>query len=229
MKNIHVIPTIKAIKNQKGIYIKGTSVNIYITNDEEIKEGDWILNETHNIEKAISHYNYKSLSSDCKKVILTTDTQLIKDGVQPIDDEFLEWFVKNPSCEEVEVQDINNKWHKEDETIISVSIYKIIIPKKEPNPFEIPKTLPDDVFYESLEPKQETLEEASLLSRPIHLIWDEGERYDCNEEFREEFKKGAKWKQEKIYNEIKELYDSENITGFSKLAYAKCLDIIKNK
>jgi hypothetical protein len=46
--------------------------------------------------------------------------------------------------------------------------------------------------------KQETLEEASLLSRPIHLIWDEDERYDCNEEFREEFKKGAKWQQEEI-------------------------------
>lgn len=77
--------------------------------------------------------------------------------------------------------------------------------------------------------KKETIEEASLLSRPIHLIWDEDKRYDCNEEFREEFKKGVKWQQEKIYNEIKELYDSENITGFSKLAYAKCLDIIKNK
>ena len=43
------------------------------------------------------------------------------------------------------------------------------------------------------------------------------------------FKDGAYWNQEKIYNEIKELYDNENITGFSKLAYAKCLDIIKNK
>jgi len=49
--------------------------------------------------------------------------------------------------------------------------------------------------------KQETLEEASLLSRPIHLIWDEDERYDCNEEFREEFKKGAKWQQERSYSE----------------------------
>ena len=47
---------------------------------------------------------------------------------------------------------------------------------------------------------RETLEEASLLSRPIHLIWDEDERYDCNEEFREEFKKGAKWQQERSYS-----------------------------
>jgi hypothetical protein len=27
---------------------------------------------------------------------------------------------------------------------------------EEPNPFELPKALPDDVFYQSLEPKQET-------------------------------------------------------------------------
>ena len=40
---------------------------------------------------------------------------------------------------------------------------------------------------------------------------------------------GTKWKQEQIYNQIKKLYDNENITGFSKLAYAKCLDIIKKK
>jgi hypothetical protein len=30
-----------------------------------------------------------------KKIILTTDLDLIKDGVQSIDNEFLEWFVKN--------------------------------------------------------------------------------------------------------------------------------------
>ena len=39
----------------------------------------------------------------CRKIILTTDQDLIKDGVQAIDDEFSEWFVKNPSCESVEV------------------------------------------------------------------------------------------------------------------------------
>jgi hypothetical protein len=39
------------------------------------------------------HYNYY------RKVVLTTDQKLIKDGVQAIDDEFLDWLVKNPSCE----------------------------------------------------------------------------------------------------------------------------------
>jgi hypothetical protein len=30
-----------------------------------------------------------------KKIILTTDSKLIKDGLQDIDDDFLEWFLNN--------------------------------------------------------------------------------------------------------------------------------------
>ena len=66
--------------------------------------------------------------------------------------------------------------------------------------------------------KKETIEEASERAVKSGLFKD-----------KTLFIAGAKWQQEKIYNEIKELYDNENITGFSKLAYAKCLDIIKNK
>jgi hypothetical protein len=43
---------------------------------------------------------------------------------------------------------------------------------------------------------KETIEEAALLAHPIHLIWDEEERYDCNQELRETFIEGAKWQQE---------------------------------
>jgi hypothetical protein len=60
-----------------------------------------------------------------KKIILTTDQDLIKDGVQAIDVEFLEWFVKNPSCESVKVE--GHIYKGQDETE-----YKIIIPKEEP-------------------------------------------------------------------------------------------------
>jgi hypothetical protein len=49
--------------------------------------------------------------------------------------------------------------------------------------------------------KQETVEEAALLAYPIHLIWDEEERYDCNQELRETFIEGAKWQQERSYSE----------------------------
>ena len=91
-----------------------TPNNIYITNDDEIKEGDYTLmfddfgrlflcdkpQQYLGIEKG--HHLNKGL----RKIILTTDGDLIKDGIQSIDDEFLEWFVKNPSCEEVEVSSL---------------------------------------------------------------------------------------------------------------------------
>jgi hypothetical protein len=118
MKNIHVLPTeqpsrIYLIKsnNKLGItsnnpeftenFGSGTqNQNLFITSDEEIKEGDWFyLNDAKIVVKYIDLKPVK----EAKKIILTTDQDLIKDGVQAIDDEFLEWFVKNPNCESVEV------------------------------------------------------------------------------------------------------------------------------
>jgi hypothetical protein len=120
MKNIHILPTDKPSRLKKNSeYAKTVSnalsrqpltwrfaQNIYITNDEEIKEGDYVysIKQGYNIQKVpkglvksyqeVEHY---------KKIILTTDHDLINDGIQPIDDEFLEWFVKNPSCEDIEI------------------------------------------------------------------------------------------------------------------------------
>lgn len=55
----------------------------------------------------------------CKKIILTTDQELIKDGVQVVDDDFLMWFMKNTSFEEVEVEELYPSSNFSD-------IYKII-------------------------------------------------------------------------------------------------------
>ena len=66
--------------------------------------------------------------------------------------------------------------------------------------------------------KKETLEEASERAVKSGLFKD-----------KTLFIAGAKWNQEQIYNEIKELHDSEDITGFSQWTLAKCLDIIKKK
>ena len=75
--------------------------HIYITSDEEIKEGDWYLDTTVNV--IFKNDKLFLNGTGYKKIIFTTDQDLIKDGVQAIDDEFLECFVKNPSCEYVEI------------------------------------------------------------------------------------------------------------------------------
>ena len=104
--------------------------HIYITSDEEIKEGDWYF-ITESISKCESKYEANDLTDICKKIILTTDQDLIKDGVQAIDDEFLEWFVKNPSCEEVEVDKQKEILGEVAGTTYIDFNYKIIIPKEE--------------------------------------------------------------------------------------------------
>ena len=171
MKNLHVLPThkpsrlhfddklflstIPQISKDINSIVEGR--NIYITSDEEIKEGDRFLdtvsNTTHKAELATGIFNTR------KKIILTTDQDLIKDGVQPIDDEFLEWFVKNPSCEEVEIE---NGWGLEID--IETPYHKIIIPQEE-NIYDVYlkeelkkyKNIKTIVFNKPEEPKQETL------------------------------------------------------------------------
>lgn len=59
---------------------------------------------------------------------MTTDIDLIKDGVQAIDNEFLEWFAKNPNCEEVEVE---IKYNCKEIGNCIFDSYKTIIPKEE--------------------------------------------------------------------------------------------------
>ena len=126
MKNIHILATsqpsilIKDVWKNTFSLVENFDTNhtdfkaqhIYITSDEEIKKGDWCLdkfNQRWKLEDkkliAFDSEGIKRFSTDnilgheCKKIILSTDQELIKDGVQAIEDEFLEWFVKNPSCE----------------------------------------------------------------------------------------------------------------------------------
>jgi len=138
MKNIHVLPTDKPSRlihndaNQMCYQSKKSAkndrkwmhrkrFNLYITSDEEIKEGDyWIYicpingldygdNNNPFVKNNLPNSWFEKLHDrlNYKKIILTTDQSL--DGVQAIDDEFLEWFVKNASCEFVEVEQFKKK------------------------------------------------------------------------------------------------------------------------
>ena len=171
MKNMHVLSTDKPsrllwsfedrryysvkeemfFKNQNELQ----NQNIYITSDEEIKEG-WYIN-------TLTNYIVKGLGVDInwKHIILTTDQDLINDGVQAVDDEFLEWFVKNASCERVEVDKAehgmikDNVYYKLSDKIF----YKTIIPKEEKTKCYCGHTTTCDCGPE--EPKQEKKEDTS--------------------------------------------------------------------
>jgi hypothetical protein len=184
MKNIHLIPTDKPSRlflnkvnnkllldgdtysNLEKILPSSNYQHLYITSDEEI-EDCWVLN-THTNEVYFLKYYY-GIQPITKKIILTTDQSL--DGVQAIDDDFLEWFVKNPSCEKVEVIEEEKKafdnQHRGipfalDEDDYVKQIYKIIIPK---------------------EPKHETLKAAmNILQNSTYGTMGKG----CDEESKQE-------------------------------------------
>jgi len=117
MKNVHLLPTenpsrLHKIGNELGLTDNpnynpfAKQQHIYITSDEEIKKEKlrWIIDNRPNMNSFIHQVSVVLDSKICPEIVLTTDQDLIKDGIQAIDDEFLEWFVKNPSCEEIETE-----------------------------------------------------------------------------------------------------------------------------
>jgi hypothetical protein len=184
-KNIHIIPTDKPsvlmMEDGKLLYSKNfgfnefnenknfkhiNKQNIYITSEEKIEEGDWYL-VSNKVEQCSCKEEANDLTDACKKIILTTDPNLIASGVQPIEDDFLQWFVKNPSCEFVKIESFckygdncPSKGAYDKQDLCDVG-YKIIIPREEPsfqdsieNSLNI-MSIASSMFGKKEEPKQD--------------------------------------------------------------------------
>ncbi len=248
MKNIHILPTNNQYKGSISLtpdgrlstnVLIGIPQNIYVTSYEDIKDGDWFLldmshsshpNEVHQMGHnkwsktgGINFSEPNSWTKACKKIILTTDANLIKNGVQSIDDEFLVWFVNNPSCEEVEVKPLLSNNGR---VLFS---YKIIIPKEEPKSScpkcrttdfdnchsihcpirkqeckDCNKSLEDCTCIEdTIDIKEETLEESAEM-------YIQSKNPQWTPYHKQSFKDGAKWQSERMYSEedLKEAYFS---------------------
>jgi hypothetical protein len=239
MKNIFLLPTDKPSRLYlEDVKFKLTEYDypnvdyaqnqhIYITNDEEIKEEDWVFGMD-----GIFQYKGKVNLPDVelpKKIILTTDLELIADGIQAIGNEFLEWFVKNPTCEYAHIGFIAHNDIRE---------YKIIIPQEEPKQ-EI--ELIDGFIPTSFFNKQESLEEAAGKLYP--LTGEVG--IDHRNYLRKEgFINGAKYQAERMYTleQIsKDFIGEEGQSGYfddwldyrldtgNKLSFKEWFEQFKNK
>ena len=148
-------------QNSKTINSIVEGRNIVITNDEHFGANDWVLYENpNNLRKLVvkvttienGKFDYERQTLDIreipikwgKKIILITDPKVIADGIQAIDDDFIEWFIKNPSCEWVEVQESSYQKKLEKPIYIGLGVYihdetihflKIIIPEEPIKPF----------------------------------------------------------------------------------------------
>lgn len=168
---------------------------VVVISNDPIKVGDWTLMFDsvgnlflgHEPQQYLGIEHGHHLNDGLRKIVLSNDPKLTSTGVQPINEEFLEWLVNNPTCKFIETdRNLNGKYY-----------YKTFIPKEEHNPFELPKALPDDVFYKSLEPKQETLEEIAKIRQRELATAEIG----IIPNFVDGFIEGVKYKDEQSYIE----------------------------
>jgi hypothetical protein len=216
MKNLHLIPTDKPSRlvlddtTQNLILInKGEALwgnqHIYITSDEKIKERDYFVSKEGTIHDEFG-WNFGD-----KKIILTTDQNLIDNGVQAIDDNFLEWFVKNPSCEEVEVE--KDKFFES----VKYNFYKIILPEEKAKQ----RAANYMALKGALDVKEETLEEAAERMAKEHCSI----RVNPNTtefQIQQFIIKGAKWQAERTYSE-------QEVLAFEKFCIEKIADFLDGK
>lgn len=176
MKNIHFIQTETSLAKlqldrdygtltilDKPCIINGqdfVGANLYITSNELYTVG-WYLDNSNYVTKTISQQKSAwEHKQNWKKIILTTDPILIKDDVQALDDEFLNWFIKNQKREiPIITTTVNNEsryttnigfesWRKEEPQQVCENC-KIEISKY------------GCACFPQAHPKQETLEEAA--------------------------------------------------------------------
>ena len=165
MKNIYVIPTDKPsrliIQNGNKLILGNEEYSIienrqhiYITTSKDIEVGDYYyLPRVNSIYKCIEDSTGLNLERrlGVGKIILTTDPELINDGVQGIDDEFLEWFMENPGCEYLETYQFGF-----DDSIIGHS-KKWYTLTPEPKQITLEEAVDKDGYLVKEEDKQEIL------------------------------------------------------------------------
>jgi len=95
MRNIHLLPTEKPSRIfefgnlyhlQKYTQENFRSFTLYIISTEKIKEDDWIIDlDTDDVYK----FDKRGGLPRCRKIILTTDQDLISDGIEQISENAL--------------------------------------------------------------------------------------------------------------------------------------------
>ncbi len=239
-KNIFVIPTDKPSRlsdcHDSKLHFDDVRYlrnykNIYITNNDYIGlsyylDGDLVR------KGVIDDKDYWEVRKDYKKIILTTDPKLIKDGVQSIPDEFIQWFIAktNDSGKPIDIVGIDKIGLVSDNGRVLYGVkYKIIIPEEaeeKVRPYSAEQYDSEIMPTLKQEPKKDLEKEMFELEQeldiPSNLRWHnskpeqetveeaikrEYETRKFNSDFPfdpQSFKLGAKWQQEQDKNKFSE-------------------------
>ena len=202
--------------------------HMYITSsDKEVTKDEWWIDTKDNLVFKVTDEDILVIKEDGLpqgffKIILTTDQDLIKDGVQPIGDKLLEWFIKNTGCETVEIdRDEREVGNHLGGVVTEYGDYKIIITEEEPKSY-IKYTNTDDftsMIYNPQEKLKQSVQEYEQQGLEKYSYELETETRTMKEQTLEEFinsqpyyghgtpeylegiEVGAKWQSERMYGE----------------------------
>lgn len=120
MKNVFLLPTenksnIVLLKENNRLYYHPMilSINpniipqyVYITTEEKFNENEYLTDGVEVIQATPKLVEAQGLVDrrEWKKIIITNDPELIENGVQKINQSFLNWLSENQSCEFVEIE-----------------------------------------------------------------------------------------------------------------------------
>ncbi len=120
MKNLFLLPTenksnIVLLKENNRLYYHPMilSINpniipqyVYITTEEKFTENEYLTDGIEVIQATPKLVEAQGLVDrrEWKKIIITNDPELIENGVQKINQNFLNWLSENQSCEFVDIE-----------------------------------------------------------------------------------------------------------------------------
>lgn len=225
MKNIYLIFSELPVRYYDNCYV---NQNVHITSDEKFVKDEYITDGMEVIRVTPKLVDAQGLVNrrDWKKIILTTDVVLIKDGVRKIGEGFLKWFMDNPDCEYIEVGKTNKLIdnYADNEKDKWEVTYHIHNPDNQPKFEESTDTTIDIMLLANsmFGKKEETLEDAAEK----WVFETNGHKWSNNDDTVGDnygsFIAGAKWMKEQYTIEEQHIghsindSDKEYIKGFNE-------------
>lgn len=160
-------------------HIGATSHYLYITTDDEIKEGDWYILKRNGfpltIEIAMNEFEIGNLLGDEEKIISTTDTKLKLP--QPSKD-FIESYCKNP-VEKVMVEYIGtctNCGEQHEDSVLCMSMQNAEYDARVA-PYTIKLTSNNEIIIHSIKNSWNREEVEKLIKRAYSSGYGDGENH----------------------------------------------------
>jgi hypothetical protein len=194
----------------------------------------------------VSYSGGAEYGSEQEVIIMTNDTHLIEGGVQAIEDEFLNYFVENPSCNDAEIHSVElcencGQQHCDNYDCKGYKDEKYYLISTPKNTVKKITTYCDgyEISTETIKPKEDSTKSDSISNEERKKYFEEKEKnkkalieamYEVHrnrKELKQELLPDFKLSKS-IFNKIGELNASKDNTEYSEID-KKAMDLLKDK